>query len=526
MSSVDSGSELLRAGTIIGRYTLERRLGAGGMAEVWAARDPFGGPVAIKLLYPNHGESGEFEAMFRDEIRILSQIRHPNVVEVRELGQDASRLWMAMELLDGLSLHALEIALENHKERFPVPIAAWIGLSVAEGLEAVHAARGKDNAKLEVVHRDVAPNNVMLTRTGIVKVIDFGVARARNRAVRTQVGVVKGRIAYMAPEQAMGSEVSGKADVFALGVVLWEMIAMRRLFPAGGTLLQVVQRPEPPSLRAFGASFELDDLVRNMLALTEEDRPTMSDVVSVLRRTVDRQRGGRSAVYSSFRNWVDRWVVGADQPQGTGIMPVPAAEPTPVDDGAIDSTHRGGGIPADATVPNGPLADPTLAMSPVEPVDMEQTGPLELPTQLAPAPRGGSKPRRGVGDEDDERRRTDQGFGNTSALGHPMELVIPQELTGPHDASPIPSLPSRAQPTASTETRQGALVQRRSDADPEEHSTRLAPTYRSRSGSIRRSEFDELKRIHRKDRRVIQGLVVIIAIQALLLTVALLVKQL
>lgn len=427
-------------GAVLGRFTLERRLGAGGMAEVWSARLPSGDPVAIKFLYPDHGGDPNLRAMFRDEMHILRRIRHPNVVQVLELGEDVERLWMVMELLDGASLHSLEVKLERVNQRFPLPVVAWIALQVARGLAAVHDARAPDGQSLEVVHRDVAPNNIMVGRDGAVKLVDFGVARARNRLTRTALGVVKGRIGYMAPEQAMGSEVTGQADVFALGVVLWELVAMRRLFPARGTLLQVVQRPEPPSLREFGAPVEIDDLVQQMLALAEEDRPPMAAIEGGLAAWVDAQPGGRTVVQARYRSWVSQILThGVASRPTTAVVPTEDATPEDGEPPLVPTTaDRRPDLPATEVGvlgAGGADGDPTHAMAIIEreaPTRSRSRDPLDEPELDGPIT------------EDSFRPAGAQGFGPTAGLTEAVDLVIPQELSGPHDASVLADLATRA----------------------------------------------------------------------------------
>ena len=213
-----------------GRYTLLYRIGSGGMAEVYLARftgtDGFQKLVVIKLIHREFTASPEFISMFIDEARLASRISHANVAQVLELGRVGETHFIAMEYVDGESLEALA-------ERVPdlsLPYVARILANAAAGLHAAHELRDNAGKLLEVVHRDVSPANILISYDGEVKVIDFGVARARDTADISAAGEVKGKFAYMAPEQAHDRPIDRRADIFSLGVVLHELTTHRPLF--------------------------------------------------------------------------------------------------------------------------------------------------------------------------------------------------------------------------------------------------------------------------------------------------------
>lgn len=254
-----------------GRYTLLCHLATGGMAKLYLARlvgsEGFEKLVAIKRIHAHLSESEEFIQMFVDEARLVSRIAHPHVVQVLELGHVDNTHFIAMEYVDGETLTALV-----RRIRVPMRICARIIADAASGLHAAHELRGKDGELLGVVHRDVSPHNILLSYEGAVKVVDFGVARAKGNLHTTNVGTVKGKFAYMAPEQARLETVDRRADLFALGIVLYEITTRHRLFKAeteaqtiSKVLSQQIYRPSlvvpdyPPELeRIVMKSLERD----------------------------------------------------------------------------------------------------------------------------------------------------------------------------------------------------------------------------------------------------------------------------
>jgi serine/threonine-protein kinase len=201
---------------------LARRSGSGASSP--------GAVVAVKMIRDEYAKSEEFLTMFMDEAKIVSRLRHPNIVATERLGNDDGHLYLAMELLVGQSLWNVWDACRSRHVRLRYDMIAWIGARVAEGLHYAHELDGDDGRPLGIVHRDVNATNVFVTYSGQIKVIDFGLATAANRASRTAAGVVKGKVAYMSPEQAVGAPVDRRTDVFALGTTLWELACDRRLF--------------------------------------------------------------------------------------------------------------------------------------------------------------------------------------------------------------------------------------------------------------------------------------------------------
>jgi len=220
----------LSPGDRLDRYELLCVLAQGGMGTVWLARltgkHGFERLVALKTILPTYGNDRQFCDMFLDEARIAAQIDHENVARILEIGEDRGVLYHAMELIDGESLRKLYRDIRAVGAPFPLAVALRIAADVCAGLHAVHELRGPDGAPLEVVHRDVSPQNILVNVRGTIKLIDFGVAKARERRTEeTSAGTLKGKIEYMAPEQARGDRIDRRADVYAIGAVLYELLA-------------------------------------------------------------------------------------------------------------------------------------------------------------------------------------------------------------------------------------------------------------------------------------------------------------
>src|ERR1019366_8578134 len=218
----------------LGRYDLRAKIADGGMAEVHVARrveGPGAGEVvAIKTIREEFARNQDFVTMFIDEAKIVSRLKHPNVIRYHELGTDDGQLYLVMELLFGQSLWSLWEACRARGVRLRYAMIAWIGARAADGLHYAHELADENGVPLEIIHRDVNATNIFVTYDGAVKVIDFGLAKAANRASKTAAGVIKGKVAYMSPEQAVGAQIDRRTDVFALGTTLWELACDRRLF--------------------------------------------------------------------------------------------------------------------------------------------------------------------------------------------------------------------------------------------------------------------------------------------------------
>lgn len=269
----------------VGRYILEERVARGGMAEVWRALDPERGEdVCLKRLDPSLRNDVDFIEMFRDEAALVLDLDHDNVVKVLELIDTDDELAQVMEFVDGPSLARIRAGVEQLEERsgsggFTTAEALQVAIYLARALHHAHTRRrdGRaDGAPLLIVHRDVSPQNVLVDKQGRLKLVDFGVAKAAQRLTRTRAGTLKGKLSYMAPEQARGSAVDHRADQFAAAVMLWEMLTGRRLFTGRNELLildQVTKSdPVPPSTVKAGIPRSVDRVVLRALRWHAEER--------------------------------------------------------------------------------------------------------------------------------------------------------------------------------------------------------------------------------------------------------------
>jgi serine/threonine protein kinase len=220
----------------LGRYTLIASLGEGGMARVYlalmAGPGDFNKLLVVKMLHESMTDQPEFVQMFLDEARLAARLNHPNIVQTHEVGEHGGRIFMAMEYLEGQSLRTVQRRLATHGG-LPLGEELRIIAETARGLHYAHELQGYAGEALGVVHRDVSPQNVFVTYGGQVKLLDFGIAKTTEHQSQTAVGVIKGKIEYIAPEQIRGERIDRRADVFALGVMAWEAAAGRR-FAAGG----------------------------------------------------------------------------------------------------------------------------------------------------------------------------------------------------------------------------------------------------------------------------------------------------
>ncbi|MBX3270776.1 MAG: serine/threonine protein kinase, partial [Sandaracinaceae bacterium] len=271
---------MFSVGEKVGDYEIVAQLKSGGMATLFLGRrggvEGFSRHVAIKVVHEHLASDPSFVRMFVDEALLSAKIQHPNVVHVEELREVRGRHFLVMEYVHGCALSQLVGALRRRSRTLSPELATYVAVKLAEGLHAAHETRGSDGELLGVVHRDVSPQNVLLAYRGHVKLIDFGVAKARGRTQQTTGGSIKGKIGYMSPEQAFGRPVDRRTDVYALGVVLWESLTGRRAFTADNdfALLELVRDPKIPLAASYnpGVSAALDAVIAKATAREADDR--------------------------------------------------------------------------------------------------------------------------------------------------------------------------------------------------------------------------------------------------------------
>ncbi|WP_338867014.1 protein kinase domain-containing protein [Myxococcus stipitatus] len=264
-----------------GRYQLLKRLAMGGMAQLYLARQP--GPegfeklVVVKRILPHLAENDDFVKMFLDEARIAARLNHANVVQIFDLGAQDDSFFIAMEYIHGEDMRRVWKQSEAMAQPMPVPLVCRILIEACAGLDYAHKRTDPTTGKaLGIVHRDVSPQNILVTFEGGVKVVDFGIAKAADQATVTRSGVLKGKYSYMSPEQAAGQRVDCRADIFALGVVLYELLTSTRLFKRGSDIQTLAAVAEckvlPPSQVSPRVPQDLDAIVLKALAKDPADR--------------------------------------------------------------------------------------------------------------------------------------------------------------------------------------------------------------------------------------------------------------
>lgn len=272
---------MLNVGDSLAGYEILAHLKSGGMATLFLARDrrvPDAPVMAMKVVHEHLTEDSRLTRMFLDEGDLSTRIDHPNVVKVHSYGEAAGVYFIIMEYVHGCSLAQLLDGLSKRRRRMAPELATYIAMAIADGLHAAHETRGDDGALLNVVHRDISPQNVLLSSTGDVKLIDFGIAKSQAGLHHSMTGTsIKGKLRYMSPEHALGKSVDRRTDVYALGIVLWEMLTMRPLFWARSDfqLLAKVQEPVLRPIRRYAPKVveELEQAVFRALAVDREQRP-------------------------------------------------------------------------------------------------------------------------------------------------------------------------------------------------------------------------------------------------------------
>lgn len=262
------------------RYRVVERLASGGMAEVFLAEsagiEGFKKQVAIKRVLPHLSEKKRFISMFLDEARLSAHLSHSNVAQVFDIGVGDNAYFIVMEYVDGSDLKAVIEWMKKSNRSIPVEHAVFITAKICEGLTYAHELKGADGAPFRIVHRDMSPPNVLITKHGEVKIVDFGLAKATSQLEKSEAGIIKGKFSYLSPEAAQGIEVDQRTDIFAAGIILWEMLAGRRLF-FGDTdyqTVKMVQEAPIPLLSDLNKEIpvDLDRIIARSLARDRNSR--------------------------------------------------------------------------------------------------------------------------------------------------------------------------------------------------------------------------------------------------------------
>lgn len=253
-----------------GKYFLIDRLAVGGMAEIYKAKtfgvDGFEKLLAIKKILPHYSLDKEFISMLTDEAKLVVRLSHANIVQIYDLGKVGQDYFISMEYIDGVNLRQLANRAKERKQKIPLPICLYIISEVCKGLDYAHSKRGEKGDPLGIVHRDISPQNILLSYEGETKIVDFGIAKAAMNVSHTSVGILKGKITYMSPEQALGKPVDARTDIFSTGILLYELITGKRLF-TGETQMEILKKIRETHFTSQSFLDEIpDEKVREVLA--------------------------------------------------------------------------------------------------------------------------------------------------------------------------------------------------------------------------------------------------------------------
>jgi eukaryotic-like serine/threonine-protein kinase len=390
----------------LGRYTLLRSLGAGGMAELFLARavgiEGFAKLVALKRILSHKASNERFVRMLLNEARLVAGLDHPNIAQVYDIGLDQGEYFFAMEYVHGQDLARVLRRAPAHK--LHLENALHVAIGVCAGLHCAHMARDPTGRPLDIVHRDVSPSNVLVSYQGAVKLVDFGVAKATTLVSETREGVIKGKYGYMSPEQCLGDALDRRSDVFAVGILLWEMTVGRRLYAFKGelaSLQRIVYRDAPrPSLHDPAYPPELEHIVMRALARDPKQRYQSAEQLQIdLEQFALDHRLAVSAVSMTlemrtlFHDQVAAWSAAerAGQSLGEHLAAAFPASPHDADDHETDEDELPAALPDappqgvfDAqTRPDSPAAlDHGAPTQPIPPL----LTPQQLSQQLRRAP--------------------------------------------------------------------------------------------------------------------------------------------
>ena len=330
------------SGSEFGQYVIEEHIATGGMADVYKARmmgmEGFQKTVAIKRILGNLTDSDEFVRMFIDEAKLAAQLNHNNIIHIYDLGKVDRSHYIAMEYIEGHDLRSILEKCRQRDVKMPIGLALHITTLLASALDYAHKKHDFDNRALGLVHRDVSPQNVLISFDGDIKLCDFGIAKAASKASQTRAGALKGKLQYMSPEQAWGKDIDHRSDIFSLGLVLFEMLTIEKVFSGTSELSVLEQVRDPiitaPSMKNADVDSEVDRII--FLALNAE-RDERYQSAEDLKRDLEKvmRKKGWSADRSTLVAFLEsldsgrKVQPGADDAPATPARPAPPSEPPP-----------------------------------------------------------------------------------------------------------------------------------------------------------------------------------------------------
>ncbi len=391
-----------------GQYEIIEKIASGGMAELYKARrtgvEGFQKIVAIKKILPHLADDEEFVTMFADEAKLAAQLNHPNIIHIYDLGKiQAGGYFIAMEHVDGRDLRSIEQSAHDHSVPLPVSLAVYVASKVASALDYAHRRRDAEGHELNIVHRDVSPQNILISYEGDIKLCDFGIAKAASKASKTQSGALKGKIRYMSPEQAWGKPIDRRSDLFSLGVVLHELLTGESLF-RGDTDINVLEKVRsaeilPPSRTNPEVPANLDTIVLKALAKDPDDRYTnasdlLRDLDSVLYSYTPAPGSADVAIYL-HRLQSEESAVADSKAREAAAKAEREAEPEPAKKRKSKGAPiaRRPGAPARPAAPETPAPPKPPAPPPPAAPPKEPAAPREVFGSLEPAEEAEKKSR-------------------------------------------------------------------------------------------------------------------------------------
>lgn len=363
------------------------------MATVWVARltgkHGFEKLVAVKTILPQYADDPEFRSMFLDEARLAARIRHPNVAEILDLGEEDETLFIVMEWVDGDSLARLYNSITKSNQRFPLNVLVKIAADSCAGLHAAHELADERGQPLNVVHRDVSPQNILIGMSGVTKVIDFGVAKAAGRLTQeTSAGLVKGKIQYASPEQAMGRQLDRRADIWALGTVLYQVLSGKLPYDGENQLatLHLLTSGKPPKPLPPHIPQPLQNVVRKALAFKPEERFASAREMQLALESCLSPAPTTAEVAAVMAQFLGDRAEARKHEVSNALAVVSSRQQMPLDPGASSGRHPVGAFPGSNSQGHGAPAPMVQAQSNAQP----QTPAPVVSTAITPqAAKGG-----------------------------------------------------------------------------------------------------------------------------------------
>jgi serine/threonine protein kinase len=458
----------LEAGSYYGRYFLLKKLAAGGMGEIFLAKQQgpagFEKVLVVKKVLPHLTENKEFVELFLSEARLAARMNHRNVVQLFELGEHQGSYFIAMEYVSGRTLRDLIDGVAKKKEKMPAEICRSIAEQICDGASYAHNLTDVTGRSLNIIHRDLNPQNVLLSYTGDVKIIDFGIAKSEMSTVKTEAGMIKGKFVYMSPEQSLAKKLDKRSDIFAVGITLYEMLTGTNPFHKSNIVLtlEAVQRYDPPPPSQYEASYApFDPIIAKALAKDRDRRyPDAAEMLDDLRRIVLPRSPERLSQLMArlFRQQLEeeqRILLDTDGGRALGTAK-PSAVRTPARPAPTPVADVGGGtLILNPSVAVAPKRVPTTPPQPGAPAGAKR--PTTPPRAVDP-PKAAAAPQRPVGAGDtlldsgvSPLSAHDDVPGATAMLRPGQPLPMPPLRKGPRPTDTMPDVPEVTDPALPVE---------------------------------------------------------------------------